>query len=137
MSMEVLLKFLPSYDVSISMCRGEGIPPVGRGTFESSRGVQDLLPVIALGNVHFLPDDLKPVIGIQGVNRKRESRRVVAHEISVLVPSLGYILLLMLVLLVLLILLNLLHRRSESLQKLHLCCDKLLHVWIWWWWCKC
>jgi hypothetical protein len=36
MSMEVLLEFLPSYGVSISMCRDEGIPPVERGTFESS-----------------------------------------------------------------------------------------------------
>jgi hypothetical protein len=65
----------------------------------------------------------------------RESRWVVAHEIPVLVSSLGCILLLMLVLLVLLILLYLLHRSSESLQKLHLRCDKLLHVGIWWrWW---
>jgi hypothetical protein len=61
MSTKVLLKFLASYGVSISMCRDEGIPPVGRG----------LLPVIALGNVQFLPDGLKPLIGIQGVNRMR------------------------------------------------------------------
>jgi hypothetical protein len=33
--MEVHLEFLPGYGVSISMCRGEGIPPIGRGTFES------------------------------------------------------------------------------------------------------
>jgi hypothetical protein len=117
MSMEVLLEFLPSYSVSISMCRGEGIPLVGCDTFESSRGIQDLLPVIALGNVQFLPDDLKPVIGIQGINRMRESRRVVAHEIPVLVPSLGCILLLMLVLLVLLILLNLLHRSMSPCRS--------------------
>jgi hypothetical protein len=44
-------------------------------------------------------------------------------------------LLLMLVLLVLLILLYLLHRSSESLQKLHLRCDELLHIGIGWrWW---
>jgi hypothetical protein len=62
----------------------------------------------------------------------RESRRVMAHKILVLVSSLGCILLLMLVLL---ILLNLLYRSSESLQKLHLHCDELLHVGIWWqWW---
>ena len=62
----------------------------------------------------------------------RESRRVVAHKISMLVSSLGYILLLLLVLLVFL---NLLHRSSESLQKLHLHCDKLLHIGVWWqWW---
>ena len=54
-SMEVHLKFLPGYGVSISMCRGEGIPPVGRGTFESSRSVQDLLSIIALGDVQFFP----------------------------------------------------------------------------------
>jgi hypothetical protein len=59
----------------------------------------------------------------------------VAHEIPMLVSSLGCILLLILVLLVLLILLYLLHRSSESLQKLHLCCDELFHVGIWWrWW---
>jgi hypothetical protein len=58
-----------------------------------------------------------------------------AHEIPMLVSSLGCILLLILVLVVLLILLNLLYRSSESLQKLHLRCDKLLHVGIWWrWW---
>jgi hypothetical protein len=55
-----------------------------------------------------------------------------AHKIPVLVSSLGRILLLMLVLL---ILLNLLYRSSESLQKLHLRCNELLHVGIWWrWW---
>jgi hypothetical protein len=58
-----------------------------------------------------------------------------AHEILMLVSSLGCMLLLMRVLLVLLILLNLLHRSSESLQKLHLCCDELFHIGIWWrWW---
>jgi fumarate reductase subunit D len=52
-----------------------------------------------------------------------------------IISSRGYILLLLLVLLVLLVLLNLLHRCSESLQKLHLSCDKLLHVRVrWWWW---
>jgi hypothetical protein len=65
----------------------------------------------------------------------RESRRVMAHKILMLISSRGYILLLLLVLLVLLVLLNLLHRRSKSLQKLHLSCDKLLHVRVrWWWW---
>jgi hypothetical protein len=39
-----------------------------------------------------------------------------------------------LLLLVLLVLLNLLHRCSESLQKLHLSCDKLLHIRVQWWW---
>jgi hypothetical protein len=114
-STKVHLEFLPSYGISISMCRGEGIPPVGRGTLKSSQSVQDLLSVIALGDVQFLRNDLKPVIGIQGVNCMRESRRVMAHKILVLVSSLWCMLLLMLVLLVLLILLNLLHRRGESL----------------------
>jgi hypothetical protein len=131
-SMEVKLEFLLGYGVSISMCRGEGIPPVGRGTFESSRSVQDLLSVIALGDVQFLTNDLKPVIGIQRVYCMRESRRVVTHEVPVLVSSLGCMLLLMLVLLILLYLLN---RRCESLQKLHLRCDELIHSGIGWrWW---
>ena len=57
------------------------------------------------------------------------------HEISMLVSSLGCVLLLLLVLLVLLILLNLLHRSCESLQKLHLRGDELIHHGIgWWWW---
>ena len=47
----------------------------------------------------------------------RESRRVMAHKIPMLVSSLGYILLLLLVLLVLLVLLNLLHKRSESFAE--------------------
>jgi hypothetical protein len=110
MSMEVLLKFLPGYDVCVGVCCSECIPPVGRGAFKPSRSVQDLFSIFALGNVQLLPGDLKPVIGIQRINRMRESRRVVAHEIPVLVPSLECILLLvLLVLLVLLILLNLLH----------------------------
>jgi hypothetical protein len=134
-SMEVHLEFLPGYGICISMCRDEGIPPVGRGTFKSSRSIQYILSVIALGDVQFLPDDLKLVIGIQGVNFMRESRRVMAHKIPVLVSSLWCILLLMLVVLILLILLNLLHRSSESLQKLHLRCDELLHVGVGWrWW---
>jgi hypothetical protein len=41
MSVEVLLKLLPSYCICIGMCRCEGIPLVGCGTLESSRGVQD------------------------------------------------------------------------------------------------
>ena len=134
-STEVHLEFLPSYGINISMCRSEGIPPVRRGTFESSRSVQDFLMVIALGDVQFLPDDLKPVIGIQGVNCMRESRRVMAHEIPMLISSLWCLLVLMPVLLVLLILLYLLHRSSESLQKLHLRCDEMLHIGIGWrWW---
>jgi hypothetical protein len=134
-STELHLEFLPSYGANISMCRGEGIPPVGRGTFESSRSVQDLLSVIALADVQFLPNDLKPVISIQGVNCMRESRRVMAHEIPMLISSLWCLLLLMLVLLVLLILLYLLHRSSDTLQKLHLRCDELLHIGIGWrWW---
>jgi hypothetical protein len=58
----------------------------------------------------------------------RESWQVMAHKIPMLISSRGYILLLLLVLVVLLVLLNLLNRRSESLQKLHLRYDKLLHV---------
>ena len=132
MSAEVHLELLPGYSIRIGVCCCEGIPPVRRGAFESSGSIYDLLPVITLGDIQFLPNDLEPVIGIQGINRMRESRRVMTHEIQMLVSSLGYILLLLLVLLVLLVLLNLLHRRSESLQKLHLSCDKLLHIGVRW-----
>jgi hypothetical protein len=114
-SMEVHLEFLPGYGISISMCHGKGIPPIRHGSFESSRSVQDLLSVIALGDVQLLPNDLKPFIGIQRAYCMRESRQVMAHEVPVLISSSGCMLLLMLVLLVLLILLNLLHRSSESL----------------------
>jgi hypothetical protein len=65
----------------------------------------------------------------------RESWRVMTHEVSMLISSLGCVLLLLLVLLVLLILLNLLYRSCESLQKLHLRCDELIHRGVgWWWW---
>jgi hypothetical protein len=64
MSAEVLLKLLPSYYICVGMCRCEGIPPVGRGSLESSRGVQDLFPVVALGDVQLLSNDFEPVIGI-------------------------------------------------------------------------
>jgi hypothetical protein len=64
----------------------------------------------------------------------RESSRVMTYEVPMLISSLGCMLLL-LVLLVLLILLNLLHRSCESLQKLHLRCDELIHSGVgWWWW---
>jgi hypothetical protein len=63
-SMEVHLKFLPSYGINISMCRDKGIPLVRRNTFKSSQSVQDLVSFIALGDVQFIPDDLKPVISI-------------------------------------------------------------------------
>jgi hypothetical protein len=135
MSAEVHLELLPGYSIRIGVCRCEGIPPIGRGSLESSRGIQDLLSVIALGEIQLLPDNLEPVIGIQRINRIRESRRVMAHKLPMLISSWGYILLLLLVLLVLLVLLNLLHRCSESLKKLRLSCDKLLHNrvrWRWW-----
>jgi hypothetical protein len=135
MSAEVHLELLPGYSVCIGVCRCEGIPPIGRGAFESSRGVQDLLLVIALGDVQLLFENLEPIIGIQRINRVRESWRVMAHKIPMFISSRGYILLLLLVLLALLVLLNLLNSRSESLQKLHLSGDKLLHVRVRWWWC--
>jgi hypothetical protein len=63
----------------------------------------------------------------------RESRRVMTHDVPVLVSILGCMLLL--VLLVLLILLYLLYRSCESLQKLHMRCDELIHSGFgWWWW---
>ena len=135
MSVEVHLELLPGNSVRIGMCRCEGIPPVRRGSLESSRGVKDLLPVIALGDIQLLSDNLEPVIGIQRINHMRECWRVMAHKIPVFVSSQGCILLLLLVLLILLILLNLLHRCSETLQKLHLSGDELFHVGVrWWWW---
>jgi hypothetical protein len=135
MSVEVHLELLPGYSVCIGVCRCEGIPPIERGAFESSRGVQDLLPIIALGDVQLLSENLEPVIGIQRINHVRESWWVMAHKIPMFISNRGYILLLLLVLLVLLVLLNLLNRHSESLQKLHLSGDKPLHVRVrWWWW---
>jgi hypothetical protein len=128
MSTEIFLEFMPSYSIRVCMGRCESIPPVGHGAFESSGSIYDLLLVITLGDIQLLPNDLEPVIGIQGINRMRENKQVMAHKIPMLVSSLGYILLLLLVLLVLLVLLNLLHRRSESLQKLHLSYDKILHI---------
>ena len=107
MSMEVLLKFLPSYSVCVHVCRSEGIPPVGRGAFESSRSIQDLLSVVALHNVQLLSYDLKPFISIQGINRMRKCMGMMTHKISVLVPSLGCILMLG-ILLVFLVMLDLL-----------------------------
>jgi hypothetical protein len=57
------------------------------------------------------------------------------QEVPMPISSLGCVLLLLLVLLVLLILLNLLYRSCESLQKLHLRCDELIHHGVgWWWW---
>jgi hypothetical protein len=64
MSVQVHLELLPGYSIRIGVCRCEGIPPVGRGTLESSRGVQDLLSVVALGDIQLLSDNLEPVIGI-------------------------------------------------------------------------
>jgi hypothetical protein len=72
MSAEVLLKLLPSYSIRVGVCRCEGIPPIRRGTLESSRGIQYLLPVVALSDVQLLSNDLEPVIGIQRINRMRK-----------------------------------------------------------------
>jgi hypothetical protein len=135
MSAKVLSKLLPSYYICVGMCCCEGIPPVGCGSLESSRGVQDLLPVVALGDVQLLSNDLKPVIGIQRINRMRECWRVMTHKISVLISGRGCVLLLLLMLLIQLVLLNLLNSYSESLQKLHLGGDELFHVGVrWGWW---
>jgi hypothetical protein len=98
---------LPSYSVFVCMCRIEGIPSFKRGAFKSSRGVQDLFLVVALCNVQLISNDLKPVIGIQGIDRIRKCRGMMTHKVSMLVPSFGCILLL--VLLVLLVLFDLLH----------------------------
>jgi hypothetical protein len=54
------------------------------------------------------------------------------HEVPMLISNLGCVLVLLLVLLVLLILLNLLYRSCESLQKLHLHCDELIHRGVGW-----
>jgi hypothetical protein len=132
MSAEVHLELLPGYSICIGGCRCEGIPPIGHGTLESSRGVQDLLPVVALGDIQLLSNDLEPVIGIQRINCMRERRRVMAHKIPMLISSRGCLLLLLLVLLILLVLLNLLHRCSEALQKLHLSSDEMFHVRVQW-----
>jgi hypothetical protein len=135
MSVEVHLELLPGYCIRIGVCRCEGIPPVGRGSLESSRGIQDLFPVVTLGDVQLLSDNLKPVIGIQRINRMREHWRVMTHKIPVFVSSQGCILLLLLMLLIQLVLLNLLNGCSESLQKLHLGGDELFHIGVqWWWW---
>ena len=115
MSVEVHLELLSGYSIRIGVCRYEGIPPIERETLESSRGVQDLLPIVALGDIQLLSDNFELVIGIQRINHMRESRRVMAHKIPVLISSQGCILLLLQVLLILLILLNLLHRCSETL----------------------
>jgi hypothetical protein len=58
------------------------------------------------------------------------------HKVPVLISSLGcMLLLLLLVLQVLLILLNLLYQSCESLHKLHLRCNELIHSGIGWqWW---
>jgi hypothetical protein len=115
-STEVLLKFVPSYGVCIRMCCSEGIPPVGHGAFKSSKSIQDLLPIVALCNVQLLSYDLKPVIGIQAINRIKKRWGMMTHKVSMLVPSLECILLLG----ILLVLLDLLHWSSEALEKLHL-----------------
>jgi hypothetical protein len=103
-SAEVLLELLLGYGICVGMCRCEGVPPIGRSSLESSRGVQDLLPVVALSYVQLLPNDFESVIGIQGINRMRECRRVMTHEIPVLIFGRGCILL-QLGLLILLVLL--------------------------------
>jgi hypothetical protein len=61
---EVHLELLLGYSICIGVCHCEGIPPIGRSSLESSRGIQDLLPVIALGDIQLLSNDLEPVIGI-------------------------------------------------------------------------
>ena len=97
-----------------------------------SSDLQDFLPVIALGDVQLLSNDLEPVIGIQRINRMGECRRMMTHKIPVLISGRGCIMLLML--LIQLVLLNLLHRYSKALQKLHLGGDELFHVRVRWWW---
>jgi hypothetical protein len=134
MSVEVHLELLLGYGIRIGVCHCEGIPPIGRGTLESSRGVQDLFPVVALDDIQLLSNDLEPVIGIQRINRMRESWWVMAHKIPVFVSSRGCILLLLLMLLIQLVLLNLLNSCSESLQKLHVGDNELFHVGVRWWW---
>jgi hypothetical protein len=134
-SAEVCLELLPGYCIRVGVCRCEGIPPVGRDSLESSQGVQDLLPIVALGNIQLLSNDFELVIGIQRINRMGECWRVMTHKIPVFVSGRGCILLLLLMLLIQLVLLNLLNSCGESLQKLHLGGDELFHVGVrWWWW---
>jgi hypothetical protein len=58
----------------------------------------------------------------------RKCRRVMTHEIPVLISGWGCILQMLLGLLIQLVLLNLLNSRSESLQNLHLGGNELLHI---------
>jgi cytochrome b561 len=86
-------------------------------------------------SLHWVMSNFFPMICIQRVYCVRERRRVMTHEVPMLVSSLGCVLLLLLVLLVLLILLNLMYRSCKSLQKLLLRYDELIHRGIgWWWW---
>jgi hypothetical protein len=114
-SMEVRLELLLGHCIRVGVCRCEGIPPVGRKTLESSRGVQDLLPVVALSDVKLLSNDLEPVIGIQRINRMGECWWMMTHKIPVLISGRGCILLLLLMLLIQLVLLNLLNSCSKTL----------------------
>jgi hypothetical protein len=60
---------------------------------------------------------------------------VVTYKILVFISGRGCILLLLLMLLIQLVLLNLLNSCRETLQKLHLSGDELLHVGVrWGWW---
>jgi hypothetical protein len=108
MSMKVLLKFLPCYHICICMGHSEGIPAVGRSAFQSPRSMQDFFSVVALSDVQLFSYDLKPIVGVQWINRVRESRWMMAHEISMFTSILGCVLLLG-ILLVLLVFFNLLH----------------------------
>jgi hypothetical protein len=108
-SAEVRLELLLGYCIRVGVCHCEGIPPVGRGSLESSRVVQDLLSVVALGNIQLLSNDLELVIGIQRINRMGERWRVMTHKIPVFVSGRGCIILLLLMLLIQLVLLNLLN----------------------------
>jgi hypothetical protein len=93
MSTEAATEFLPSDVVGIYVSCCVCIPPVRGNFFKPPRCIHDLLMTIALRVIQLLANDLDPVISIQRIGGMREGGWMVAHELSMLVPSLGCILL--------------------------------------------
>jgi hypothetical protein len=84
---ELSRKFHPCDSISSIMGSSVRIPPISSRTSQTTRSIENLLPVGALGNNQHLLHRLQPIISVQRIWRAGERRWLVAHELSMLVPG--------------------------------------------------
>jgi hypothetical protein len=82
---ELSSKLCPCDSISSIVGSSVGIPPINSRTSQTTRSIENLLPVRALCNDQHLLHRLQPIISLQRIWRVGERRWLVPHELPVLV----------------------------------------------------